>query len=134
MRRILAAVVCFAVVLPAFALGEEPPLKIAVFQADITPPIGAPLCDALVPPSKEIVDPLLARGIVLRSSGPAVVLCALDWVGIGNSGYDEFRDALAKAAGTTPERVAVHCLHQHDAPGCDFTADELLIPHGLGNR
>jgi hypothetical protein len=135
MRLMFAAVVSFAaVVLPAVARGDEPPLGIAVFQADITPPLGAPLCDALVPPAKEIIDPLLARGIVLRSSGPAVVLCALDWVGIGNSGYDEFRDALAKAAGTTRERVAVHCLHQHDAPGCDIAADELLIPHGLGSK
>jgi hypothetical protein len=105
-----------------------------VFQADITPPIGAPLCDALVPPAKEIVDPLLARGIVLSSSGPRFVMCALDWVGVGNSGYDEFRDALAKAAGTTRDHVAVHCLHQHDAPGCDFAADELLVPYGLGNK
>jgi len=135
MRRILApAITVAAIVVTTVAHGEEPPLKIAVFQADITPPIGAPLCDALVPPAKEIVNPLLARGIVLRSSGPPVVLCALDWVGIGNSGYDDFRDALAKAASTAPERVAVHCLHQHDAPGCDFTADELLIPHGLGNK
>jgi hypothetical protein len=135
MRLMFAAAVGFAAILfPAIARGEEPPLRIAVFQADITPPLGAPLCDALVPPAKEIVDPLLARGIVLRSAGPAVVLCACDWVGIGNSGYDEFRDALARAAGTTRERVAVHCLHQHDAPGCDFTADELLIPHGLGNK
>jgi hypothetical protein len=38
------------------------------------------------------------------------------------------RDALAKAAGTTKDRVCVHCLHQHDAPGCDFEADELLKP------
>jgi hypothetical protein len=114
--------------------GDETPLKIAVFQADITPPLGAPLCDALVPPAEKIVDPLSARGVVLLSSNKPIVLCALDWVGIGNSGYDEFREALASAAGTTRDRVAVHCLHQHDAPGCDFAADELLIPHHLGNK
>jgi hypothetical protein len=109
-------------------------LKIAVFEADITPPLGAPLCDALVPPAKEIVDPLKARGIVLLSADKPIVLCACDWVGIGNSGYDQFREGLAAAAGTTRERVAVHCLHQHDAPGCDFAADELLAPYGLGNK
>ena len=114
--------------------GDDVGLRIAVFEADITPPIGAPLCDALVPPAKEIVDKLSARGVVLVSADKPIVLCALDWVGIGNSGYDEFRDVLAKAAGTTRERVAVHCLHQHDAPGCDLAADELLIPYGLGNK
>lgn len=62
------------------------------------------------------------------------MLCAFDWVGIGNSGYDTFREGLARAAGTTPDRVALHALHQHDAPGCDFRADEILTEFGLGNR
>ena len=113
---------------------DEAPLKIAVFEADVTPPLGAPLCYAFVPPAKEIVDPLKARGIVLLSGDKPIVLCALDWVAIGNSGYDQFREELAAAAGTTRDRVAVHCLHQHDAPACDFTADELLIPYGLGDK
>src|SRR5215471_6163250 len=113
---------------------DDVPVKIAVFEADITPPIGAPLCDALVPPVKEIVDKLVARGVVLLSAEKPIVLCALDWVGTGNRGYDEFREGLARAAGTRRERVAVHCLHQHDAPGLDFSADDLLIPHGLGSK
>jgi len=113
---------------------QDKPLRIAVFEVDITPPVGTPLCDGLVPPAKEIVDPLSARGIVLLTEDRPIVLCALDWVGIGNSGYDAFRNALAKAAGTTKDRVAVHCLHQHDAPGCDFEADEILTRHGLGGK
>jgi hypothetical protein len=28
----------------------------------------------------------------------------------------------------------VHCLHQHDAPGCDFLADEIAAEAGLGGR
>jgi hypothetical protein len=112
----------------------EKPLKIAVFEADVTPPLGAPLCDGLVIPAKEIVDPLSARGIILFSNEKPIVLCAVDWVGIGNSGHTAFREALAKAAGTTKERVTVHCLHQHDAPGCDFEADELLAPYKLGGK
>jgi hypothetical protein len=135
MRNLLAAVLFLVAALAATDLpAADAPLKITVFEADVTPPLGAPLCDALVPPAKEIVDKLTARGVVLLSADKPVVLCALDWVGIGNSGYDEFREVLAKAAGTTRERVAVHCLHQHDAPGCDFAADELLIPHALGNK
>ena len=116
------------------AAGSAEPLRIAPFEADITPPIGAPLCDALVPPAKQIDDPLLARGLVIIPDGKPIVLCALDWVGIGNAGHDAFRDALAKAVGTTRDRVCVHCLHQHDAPGCDFLADELLAPFKLQDR
>src|SRR5437763_16034786 len=95
------------------------PLRVATFEVDVTPPIGAPLCDALVPPAKQIDDPLLARGLIVFGTDKPIVLCALDWVGIGNTGHDAFRDALAKAAGTTRYRVCVHCLHQHDAPGRD---------------
>lgn len=30
-----------------------------------------------------------------------------------------------------PERVAVHALHQHDAPGCDFTAEKIIKELGV---
>src|SRR6202163_2932165 len=115
-------------------LSQERPLKIATFEVDVTPPLGTPLCDGLVLPAKEIVDRLSARGIILYSNEKPIVLCAIDWVGIGNSGHTAFRDALAKAAGTTRERVTVHCLHQHDAPGCDFEADEILAKYKLGGK
>jgi hypothetical protein len=129
---VIAAVV--VPILSVLAPAADGPLKIATFEADITPPIGTPLCDGLVPPAKEIVDPLSARGIVLFAEGRPIVLCAMDWVGVGNSGYEAFREALAKAAGTTKDRVCVHCLHQHDAPGCDFQADDILAKHGLGGK
>jgi hypothetical protein len=133
-------VCCLACLIVAFCPmveAADSPLRVAVFEADVTPPLGAPLCDAAVPPAKEIVDRLLARGVVLIPGSPGekpIVLCAFDWVGMGNSGHDEFREGLATAAGTTADRIAVHCLHQHDAPGCDFAADDLLIPVGLSNR
>src|SRR3954452_19504866 len=131
-RTFLTAVALALLALPLHA-GEKP-LRIATFEADVTPPLGTPLCDALVMPAKEIVDPLSARGIILFTNEKPIVLCAVDWVGVGNSGHHAFREALAKAAGTTKERVVVHCLHQHDAPGCDFEADELLVPYKLGGK
>lgn len=107
-------------------------LAVGTFSVDVTPPLGTPLCDGLVQPAAEIVDPLLARGVVLLSEEPPIVLCAVDWVGIGNGGYSAWRASLAQAAGTTPDRVAVHTLHQHDAPGCDFDAEAILQQVGLG--
>ena len=107
------------------------PLRIAPFAIDATPPIGSPLCDALVQPAKRIDDALTCRGVVILGAGQPIVLCSLDWVGIGNSGYDSFRTALAAAAKTTPDRVAVHCTHAHDAPGCDFEAEAILKEAGL---
>jgi hypothetical protein len=67
----------------------------------------------------------------LRGAGPPIVLCAVDWIGIGNEGHDAFRQTLAEAAGTTPSRVAVHTVHQHDAPDCDFGAEQILREAGV---
>jgi len=105
------------------------PLRLAVFKADATPEIGMPVAYVN---ARSITDPLSARGIVLMGQDQPVVLCAVDWIGIGNGGHDEWRTALAEAAGTTMDRVTVHTLHQHDGVRCDLTAEELLGKHGLG--
>jgi hypothetical protein len=107
-------------------------LKVATFNVDATPPLGSPLCNGAVKPVKEIVTPLTARGVVLLGAGDPIVLCAFDWVGIGNQGHDTFRKALAEGAGTSVDRVTVHTLHQHDAPGSDLGTESLLKEHGLG--
>lgn len=107
------------------------PLRIATFEADVTPPLGSPLCDALVMPAKKIDDPLSAKGIVILGAGKPIVMIVFDWIGIGNEGYDTWCARLAQAAGTTPDRVAVHATHVHDAPGCDFATEKLLAQHGL---
>ncbi len=77
---------------------------------------------------------LRARGVVLLGAGEPIVLCALDWIGIANEGQDIFRSALARAAGTSSGRVAVHTLHQHDAPDCDFSAERILKDAGIDAR
>lgn len=118
----------------SFALGAPADtLRVALFQSDVTPPLGTPLCGGGVLPAQRINDPLGARGIVFLPTGQApIVLCAVDWLGIANASHDAWRAALANAAGTTPDRVAVHTLHQHDAPYADDSSDALLKPHGMG--
>lgn len=110
------------------------PLRVATFAIEATPPAGSPLCNGSVAAVKTVVTPLMAKGVVLSGSRDPVVLCAFDWVGIGNESHDAFRAALAGAVGTTPERVVVHTLHQHDAPGSDFATERLLAEQGLAGR
>jgi hypothetical protein len=130
--RLILGILLVALATPG-ANAADGPLRIATFAADVTPPLGSPLCDGLVPPADRIDDPLSARGLVLLVE-PPIVLCAIDWVGIGNAGHEAWREGLARAAGTTADRVAVHCLHPHDAPGCDFAAEELAASRGLGGQ
>ena len=124
-----------ALALFGLSLSVAADVRIATFQADVTPPLGSPLCHGNVSNVVTIVDPLTARGVVLLAAEQKpIVLCAVDWVANSNSGYDEWRKALAEAAGTTVERVAVHTVHQHDTPGCDFSTEELLAAQGLTNK
>lgn len=110
-------------------IGQAAGLRLATFDVDATPALGAPMAYDPVRRLDELT--LRCRGIVLVGAGEPIVLCAVDWIGIANEGSDTFRDGLAKAAGTTRERVAVHTLHQHDAPGCDFTAERWIHELGL---
>lgn len=129
--------VLFAVLLAGLlgpSISDAQSLKVAVFQIDVTPPIGSPLCEGFVPVASRIDDPLLTRGVVILGAGDPIVVCAVDFVGLGNSGFDAWRDALARGAGTTAKRVAVHALHQHDAPGCDFSEAELLTSVGIEGK
>lgn len=120
---------------PALGLhAAESGLRIATFEADVTPPLDSPLCHGNVTPARQIVTPLLARGLVLLGAGAPIVLCALDWVALANASHVAIRAALAQAVGTTAERVAVHTVHQHDAPGSDLDTERLLAQHGLGGR
>lgn len=106
-------------------------IKIATFDVDATPPLGSAMAYDPVKRLDELT--LRCRGVVLLGGNKPIVLCAVDWIGIANEGQDAFRDALAEAAGTTRDHVAVHTLHQHDAPGCDFTAERIIREMGLAD-
>lgn len=109
---------------------EAATLRLATFEVDATPPVGSPLSGGN-DVAKEIVDPLSCRGLVFIPAGQTpIVLGAIDWINNANGGYDAWRLALAEAAGTSPSRVAMHALHPHDAPSCDFDAELLLLAHG----
>lgn len=106
-------------------------LSVATFDIDATPPIGSMMAYDQVKKHDELG--LRCRGIVLLGSGDPIVLCAVDWIGIANQSHDTFRERLAKAAGTTARRVAVHTLHQHDAPRSNFGAESVLQQIGTSN-
>ena len=112
-----------------FLLAVLSGLRLLTFDVDATPPVGSELTYQRMAASSPFS--LRARGIVLYGAGNPVVLCAVDWIGISNESQDVFKAALAEAAGTIPERVEVHTVHQHDAPICDFSAERILAEKGI---
>ncbi len=104
-------------------------LRLSTFDVDATPPVGYEM--AFNPVINTWDLGLRAKGIVLMGSGLPVVLIAFDWHSIASGSQDAFREAVARAAGTVPERVEVHTLHQHDAPISDFSAEQILKEAGL---
>lgn len=123
-RETLAALA--APLTAGLANGAAPGLRLATFQAEVTVPPGHPLMGGGIAPAKQVVDPLLAHGLVLLGAGAPVVVAVIDWCEIRNDAYSAWREALAKAAGTTPGRVLVSSVHVHDAPVADLTAEKLL--------
>ena len=105
-------------------------LHIAPFKFDVTPPIGHSCCGGWIKPIEVVDDSLDAVGIVLLGAGKPIVLCAVDWTGLLNEAHVEWRAALAQAAGTTADRVAVHCVHQHNAPFACLEAERIVAAQG----
>ena len=111
--------------------GVAADLRLARFSADVTIPLGHRCMGILPTKATTIVDPLQVHGVVLLGHEQPIVLAAFDWCEIRNDSYDAWRDALAEAVGSTPERVLVCSLHQHDAPVVDGGAQKLLDDVGL---
>ncbi|MFL5241931.1 MAG: hypothetical protein ACJ8FY_07465 [Gemmataceae bacterium] len=103
-----------------------PALHLATFSCDVTPLLGHPLCGGWIEPVRGVDDPLRAIGVILLGMGRPVVLCAVDWCELRNEANQAWCKALAQATHTVPENVAVHCVHQHNAPMADVAAERLL--------
>lgn len=102
------------------------PSFLSIFKVDVTPPLGSGLCGGWIKPASKIGTPLYCIGIVLQGPDAPIVMAALDWTGVLNESHIEFTKTIAKAAHTTPERVALHCVHQHNAPFIDGGAQKYV--------
>lgn len=104
--------------------------RLATFSADVTVPIGHGMMGGAWL-SRRVVDPLEVHGFVLTGCGAPVVYASVDWCEIRNDAYAAWQVGLAEAAGTTPDRVLVSTIHQHDAPVADLGAEALLRARSL---
>ena len=112
------------------AAGKPGDLRLATFRFDVTPPKGHSLCGGWIRPVVGVDDPLKAMGYVLLGVGKPIVVCAVDWTGLANSAHIQWRKALADAARTAIDRVAVQCVHQHNAPFACMDAQAIVQEQG----
>jgi hypothetical protein len=101
-------------------------LTLSTFQIDGTPPQNSAADFGLGERTTGVRDPLYLRGFLLRGEQEACLVVSADWCGIVGSALEGLRSALATGAGLAPDRVVVHCVHQHDAPFLDFEIEPLL--------
>ena len=131
-RQRLGRIACWCALVMSCFVGiclqlEAQEVRLIPFDVDASPTLGTPMAyDRTI----GVQLPLRCKGVVLLGSESPIVLCAVDWLGISNASHERFRSELARAAGTSSDRVAVHTLHQHDAPRCDGTSAEYL--RGVG--
>lgn len=115
---------------PDSAASETGSLRLATFRYDVTPPMGHSLCGGWIKPALGVDDPLEAIGYVLLGVGKPIVVCVVDWTGLANTAHLLWRQALAEAAETVPDRVTVHCVHQHNAPFACLDAEKIILEQG----
>lgn len=101
-------------------------IQLATFEIDVTPPLGHSLCAGWYQTAIGIDDPLFASGVILINEDGPVVLLSIDWSEMSNRSHLRWRQALAEAVGTTPDRVVVHCTHAHCTPWPDEYAQTLV--------
>jgi hypothetical protein len=99
---------------------------VATFTADVTIPLGHACMGGGISPAKTVADPLFATGVILTGAGQPLVVVSVDWCEIRNDAYAQWQQLIADAVGTTPQRVLVSSIHQHDAPVADLEAERLL--------
>ena len=121
---------CAGLIFPCASILSAAKFEIATFSADVTVPMGHGMMGGLWK-SKSVADPLFAKGVVLTGGDKPVVFVSVDWCEIRNASFDRWREVLARAAGTTRERVLVSAIHQHDAPVTDLEAQRTLNRLGL---
>lgn len=118
----------------AHAASAPSGFHLATFSADVTPPLGEPLFGGLYAPALKIDSSLYAKGFVLFGAAKPLVVVMVDFIEIRNAGYERWRTAIAEAAGTEASRVLLTCVHQHNTPLVEPTAEAILEEYGIKRR
>lgn len=93
-------------------------LYAAFGEFEIPMHIGTATC-GWIPPVHRVrfkTEPLLGNVAMLKNDETTVVMVSLDTLGIEISDAEDFRNAVAEAAGTDYACVSISCTHSHSGP------------------
>lgn len=113
------------------SFGDEPP-SVGYAETDITPAVGGSIPGYFtVRTSTGVLDPLLAKVLVLTKGRMTLVIVALDLIGLQAPEVKEVRRIIGSRTGIAPERIFVHSTHTHtgaETPRRFTTDDEEILP------
>jgi neutral ceramidase len=95
-----------------------PQFRASAAVIDVTPPIGFPLGGYMLRTgvSTGILDPILARLLLLTSGDDALLLISLDWVHIDGSWAGGVMRAIETETGIGGDRTIITATHTHSGP------------------
>lgn len=92
-------------------------LKAGFATADITPPVGLPMCGSLDPRTNEgIDDPLYAKAMVVESRGSFACIVQVDLIGLPRDICDGTIDLACESTGIPRHNIMLACTHTHSGP------------------
>ena len=91
--------------------------RVGKAQVDITPPVGTPRAGAYaLIPTIGVMEPLMAKAIVIEQGGVKVAMVALDLAYTPRPVVVEARKLIAQQTGIDGERVMISATHTHSGP------------------
>ncbi|MFA5645550.1 MAG: hypothetical protein WDA18_04255 [Candidatus Ratteibacteria bacterium] len=92
-------------------------LRIGVAEIEITPPLGTPLCGALIPRvSIGTSDPLYIKAIVMESGGKRLAYVVFDLIALTRQFGDEGVKRSSERTGIPQEHIVWTATHTHTGP------------------
>jgi neutral ceramidase len=114
MKHWLTTIVLLAPTVVGLADSE---FRVGKAQVDITPPVGTPRAGAYaLIPSVGVIEPLMAKAIVVEQGKEKVALVALDLAYTPRPVVMEARELIARRTGIAGERVMISATHTHSGP------------------
>ena len=104
----------------------ETALKAGYGQVDITPPLGVSMPGYFqVREASGVLDPLLAKALVLTKGETTLAIIALDLIGVQADVVAAIREAVRAETGIPSGHVFVHATHTHTGANVSAIRDKL---------